>query len=67
MAKITAYDRALVVAKDLQKALCVHDRDCRTTIVWVNGKKRFGYRVTITRLSDGTTSSDFVWGEGTIK
>ena len=55
-----SYDDALVAANALQKALDVTDAECRIHIVRVNGKKRHGYRVSVVRLSDGVTSTNFI-------
>jgi hypothetical protein len=64
--KSTDYERAELVARDLQRGLRVKDQDCQTHIVWVNGQKRFGYHVSVTRLSDGVTASKFVYGDNPI-
>jgi hypothetical protein len=53
------YEAALQMAERLKIDLGCHN-DCRESIVLNDGKRRRGYRVTVTRLPDGVSMSKFV-------
>ena len=60
------YEKAEEVAEKLMANLEVKLHDARTTIVRHDGKSKGGYRVTVTRLSDGMRTSRFVWDDGVV-
>jgi hypothetical protein len=57
---LKSWGKAAKTADKLMKRLKVAERHSRCTSTRVNGKKRRGWRVTCTRLSDGKTATKFV-------
>jgi len=54
------YDHAIKRAGELQKDLGVENHQCKTLLVPVDGKRKQGWRVTVTRWEDGVSQSRFV-------